>query len=116
MDNLKQVIIIRRDLNMNKSKMVAQGCHASLAAFLSLKSSKQKELSNSPFAKVTLQAESEEHLIELYYKALKSGLPCSLIRDSGKTYFHGVPTLTAVAIGPASIDDIDKITGTLKLY
>ena len=30
----KQVIVIRKDLNMRKGKMVAQGAHASMAAIL----------------------------------------------------------------------------------
>ena len=29
---LKQVIIVRKDLNMRKGKMIAQGAHASLTA------------------------------------------------------------------------------------
>ena len=32
----KQVIVIRKDLNMRKGKMVAQGAHASLRAILKL--------------------------------------------------------------------------------
>ena len=32
----KQVIVLRKDLNMRKGKMVAQGAHASMAAILSL--------------------------------------------------------------------------------
>ena len=32
----KQVIIVRKDLNMRKGKMVAQGAHASMAAILNL--------------------------------------------------------------------------------
>ncbi|MFW6312039.1 MAG: peptidyl-tRNA hydrolase [Nanoarchaeota archaeon] len=32
----KQVIIIRKDLNMRKGKMVAQGAHASMAIFFDM--------------------------------------------------------------------------------
>ena len=31
---IKQVIVMRRDLNMRKGKMVAQGAHASMAVLL----------------------------------------------------------------------------------
>lgn len=122
----KQVIILRKDLNMRKGKMVAQGAHASFAAVLSRAASDGEFLRipldadigpwlSGKFAKITTGADNEAELIELYEKALAAGLPCSLIRDSGLTEFHGVPTLTACAIGPAEIPKIDPITSHLKL-
>ncbi|MFC1681606.1 peptidyl-tRNA hydrolase [Pseudomonadota bacterium] len=44
------------------------------------------------------------------------GLRSYLIRDSGRTEFGGVPTLTACAIGPDDSDKIDAVTKDLKLY
>ena len=38
-----------------------------------------------------------------------------LITDAGHTEFHGVPTRTCLAIGPAWSDEIDAITGGLQL-
>jgi len=38
-----------------------------------------------------------------------------VIVDSGLTEFHGVKTKTCLAIGPNKKEDIDKITGSLKL-
>ena len=35
-DKVKQVLLIRTDLNMRKGKMIAQGAHASMAAILNL--------------------------------------------------------------------------------
>lgn len=67
-------------------------------------------------AKVCLRVDSEEMLIEYHTKALQSGLKSFMIRDSGRTEFGGVPTLTACAIGPARMEQIDLITGELTLY
>ncbi len=67
-------------------------------------------------AKVCLRVDSEEMLIEYHNKALQSGLKSFMIRDSGRTEFGGVPTLTACAIGPAAVEEIDLITGELTLY
>ena len=67
------------------------------------------------FAKVCVRATSEEQLLELHAQAKKAGLPCAIIQDSGKTEFDGVATYTALAIGPALREDIDPITGDLKL-
>lgn len=123
----KQVIALRKDLNMRKGKMIAQGAHASMAAVLDRAQRSGRELSISlddpdigpwlegKFAKIAVGAESEAELVELYERALAAGLPCSLIRDSGLTEFAGVPTLTACAIGPAEISKIDPITSHLKL-
>jgi len=67
------------------------------------------------FAKIALGCDSEQELLSLHQQALNAGLPCALIRDAGLTEFAGVPTLTAVAIGPAEKSKIDKITQHLKL-
>ena len=67
------------------------------------------------FAKVVVYVNSEKELLDIYYKAYSAKLPCSLIQDAGATEFHGVPTYTAVAIGPDYPERIDPITGELKL-
>ena len=36
---VKQVIVMRKDLNMRKGKMIAQGSHASVNAILNLSAS-----------------------------------------------------------------------------
>ena len=67
------------------------------------------------FRKICLSVNSEEELLELHRKALEAGLRCSLIRDSGLTEFKGVPTLTALAIGPHSNEQINPLTRHLPL-
>jgi PTH2 family peptidyl-tRNA hydrolase len=63
------------------------------------------------FAKICLSLEDEPALLQAYEEARKRGLPCAIITDAGRTEFHGVPTKTAVAIGPAAVTEIDAITG-----
>jgi PTH2 family peptidyl-tRNA hydrolase len=63
------------------------------------------------FAKIVLSVESEDELLHAYELAKAAGLPTALIVDEGRTEFHGVPTKTTVAIGPAPSEEIDKITG-----
>jgi PTH2 family peptidyl-tRNA hydrolase len=123
----KQAIILRKDLNMRKGKMIAQGSHASMAAVLSraprteagwLIPSTDTDIEpwlSGRFAKIALGCDSEQELLTLHELALSAGLPCALIRDAGLTEFGGVPTLTAVAIGPAEKSKIDQITQHLKL-
>ena len=113
---MKQIIILRKDLNMRKGKMVAQGAHASLSSVLeNLDHPSVKQWLSSKFTKVTVSVNSEEELKEVYENAKKAGLIASLIVDEGLTEFHGIKTPTAVAVGPASPEELEPITGALKL-
>lgn len=117
---MKQVIIIRKDLNMRKGKMIAQGAHASMAAILGpdnqvLPIKDIKEWLDGSFTKICVYVESEQELHKLYMEAFNKLLPCSYIVDNGLTEFNGKPTATAVAIGPGRPELIDEITGSLPL-
>ncbi len=68
------------------------------------------------FKKVTVYVETEQELIDLYDTAQKAGIPSAIIKDAGLTEFGGVPTITAVGIGPGSEEEINTITGHLKLF
>lgn len=63
------------------------------------------------FTKIVLGVEDEADLLKARDLAEKARLPHALIQDIGKTEFNGVPTYTALAIGPALSDEIDCITG-----
>lgn len=122
----KQVIVLRKDLGMRKGKMVAQGAHASMAALLSVASTEAEAVRiplteavrpwlTGRFTKVCVSVGSEEALLDTYRRAKDRGLICALIQDSGLTEFGGVPTYTAVAIGPDEAQKIDPVTGELPL-
>lgn len=122
----KQMIILRKDLNMRKGKMVAQGSHASMSVLLQCGSRDgdklvfQMDERSEPwltgrFKKICVSVNSEKELLDLYQKAKEDGLLCSLIQDAGLTEFGGVPTYTAVAIGPDKNEIIEKLTGHLPL-
>lgn len=115
---MKQVIIIRKDLKMRRGKEIAQGSHASMAFLLNggFKSDDLTEWLQTGQTKICLQIHSEEELLELDRKAKEVGLNSYVITDAGRTEFGGVPTKTCMAIGPNKSEDIDKITGHLKLY
>ena len=120
--HVKQVILIRKDLKMRRGKEISQGAHASIS-FLSHKLRSGEPLSaaeqawiDGAFAKICLQVSSEEELKAAYEAAKAAGLVAHLITDSGATEFGGVPTPTAVAIGPDYSERIDPITRHLSLY
>ncbi|MBV9125666.1 MAG: aminoacyl-tRNA hydrolase [Planctomycetes bacterium] len=132
----KQVIVVRRDLKMRRGKEIAQGSHASVGAVLLIQRDAEvhhdssgragtygkevheaaEEWLHGQFSKICVRVDSEQELMEIFAAAQKARLPVKLITDSGRTEFHGVPTRTCLAIGPAWGEDIDKITGHLQLY
>jgi peptidyl-tRNA hydrolase, PTH2 family len=124
----KQVIVMRKDLGMRKGKMIAQGAHASMKVLLDAgtldEQRKHFQLETWPalaqwlggrFTKVCVSVDSEAALDAIVEKAGAAGVPCALIVDSGATEFHGVPTKTCCAVGPAWSDEVDAITGSLSL-
>lgn len=113
---MKQIIVIRKDLNMRKGKMCAQGAHASLKATLeNLEHPSVKEWLSGRFTKICVSVDSEQELFDVYNEAVQKGLIASLIIDAGLTEFGGVPTMTCIAVGPATSEELEPITGHLKL-
>jgi peptidyl-tRNA hydrolase len=87
---------------MGCGKCSTQAGHAFLGAYLQADSARQQSYhADGIGTKICLRASSEEALLKAYAKAQAHGLPCVLIEDTGRnTCFNGVPTLTAVGIGP----------------
>lgn len=142
---VKEFTIDGKKITPRKGKFCAQAAHASMKVILDLmewtKTSygygivneseaqyggdlklSERHISDSmkdwilgKFTKVCVSVNSEKELVDIYEKAKKAGLICSLITDAGLTEFNGVPTKTCCAIGPAWSDEIDEITGHLPL-
>jgi peptidyl-tRNA hydrolase, PTH2 family len=123
----KQVIVMRKDLGMRKGKMIAQGAHASLKVLTDRRRDVDDEtfaIALTPamaawlggrFTKVCVAVDSEAALVAVVERARAADVPVALIVDAGKTEFHGVPTKTCCAVGPAWSDEVDAITGELPL-
>ena len=110
----KQVIVVRKDLRLDKGKLASQVAHASLGSYKKASSKERTGWEQEGGKKVIVKVEDLKSLIGIFNKAKKEKLPCILIKDAGKT--HIPPgTITAVGIGPALEKDIDKITGKLKI-
>lgn len=127
MNDVKQVIVVRKDLNMRKGKIAAQVAHASMKFLvdnneaergdemvIKLSPAEAMWLSGS-FTKVVVGCDSEEALETLIFQAQLADVECHPIVDAGRTEFHGVATLTCAAFGPCTAEELDKITGNLKL-
>ncbi|MBD3387623.1 MAG: peptidyl-tRNA hydrolase [Candidatus Altiarchaeales archaeon] len=108
----KQVIAVRADLKMGKGKLAAQVAHAAVEA--ADKSRHKSQWKDEGQRKVVVKVSGEKELLRVLAEARDYGLPTSLIEDAGHTQLEP-GTKTAVGVGPAPEDDVDKITGKLKL-
>lgn len=123
--DIKQVIVIRRDLKMRRGKEVAQGAHASMAFLMDFLSTEtnahaffneaEKSWLSRGHKKICVRVNSKDELYEIHSHALAKGLKSFLIEDSGKTEFQGQVTPTCCAIGPDHSEKINSITGHLEL-
>jgi PTH2 family peptidyl-tRNA hydrolase len=126
-DRIKQVIIIRKDLHMRSGKIASQSAHASMKVFFDRMrkigpdnyqtgfTEDMESWFNGSFTKICVYVESEEEILELEKLANNANLPNAVITDNGWTEFHGVPTITCMAIGPTKSSLIDPITRELPL-
>lgn len=122
---IKQVIVVRKDLQMTKGKIAAQVAHASqyfmIATYdgsntLSVRLTKEEqEWLKGSHAKIVVYVNTEEELRELIRKGKDNGLTVRHVIDAGLTHFDNVPTLTCAAFGPHDEALLNPITGGLKL-
>ncbi len=111
---MKQVIIVRQDLKMDKGKCAAQCAHASVDSVL-LSSRKTIDLWKADgMKKVVLKVKSVRELMDYKKKAQKKGLVVAIIKDAARTFFKK-PTITCMALGPDDEDKIDSVTKDLKM-
>ena len=116
--NNKMVLVVRTDLGMGKGKSAAQCAHAAVECY-------RRALKETPLlvrqwevfgqAKVALKTDNEFELEELKLKAKKAGLVAYVVRDAGRTQVEE-GAATVLGVGPGPVEQVDKITGHLKLY
>ncbi len=110
----KQVLVVRKDLNLSRGKLAVQVAHAALGASEIADPKVKESWEREGAKKVVLEVENKEKLIKLYEKAKNMGLPAVLIKDAGLTE---IPpgTTTVLGIGPEKSEVIDKLTSSLPL-
>ncbi len=111
---MKQVILVRQDLKMDKGKLSVQVAHASVEATLNSSKTKIHEWKHEGMKKVVLKVKDLKELKQFLINAKSSGFTTGLIKDAGKTFFKR-PTITCLGIGPDDEEKIDSLTGNLKM-
>jgi PTH2 family peptidyl-tRNA hydrolase len=110
----KQVIVVRKDLKMDRGKLASQVAHASLEAYKKADNKIRERWEEEGSKKVVLKVESLKELMALKESVREMRIPYAVIRDAGKTQLEP-GTVTSLGIGPAEEEMVDKVTKDLKL-
>lgn len=111
------VLVVRNDLKMGKGKIAAQCGHAAVDAYkTAIKTipALVRQWESRGCAKIAVKCDSKAELLEIRRQANARGFNTSMIRDAGRTQIEP-NSITVLAIGPAKVNDLDNVTGRLKL-
>jgi PTH2 family peptidyl-tRNA hydrolase len=116
-EEIKQVIIVRKDIKMGTGKLAAQVGHAAVMSYLETTKVNNKiaeEWLNTGGKKIVLKVENEESLRKLFGAFKYKKIPCALITDAGLTQLPP-GTVTALGVGPWATRELNPLTSMLKL-
>jgi peptidyl-tRNA hydrolase, PTH2 family len=111
---MKQVIVVNEALRLPCGKLAAQVAHAAVAVLLAADPDHVEAWLAAGMPKIVLQVNNEAELLAVYERAKDKQIPAELIRDAGKTVV-AAGTITCLGLGPAPREEIDSVTGSLKL-
>jgi PTH2 family peptidyl-tRNA hydrolase len=117
MFRFKQAIVVRADVPMSPGKMAAQVAHAAVSAAERTRAERPEWFHawmREGQKKVVLKVHDEDSLRRLKGEAEGLGMVCEIVSDAGLTE---IPpgTVTALGIGPAPAELVDRVTGRLSL-
>ncbi len=110
----KQCLVIRGDIRMSCGKISAQAAHAAIGAFERCDREIRERWLAEGQKKVVLKVKDERSLHELKILADARGIAAALIQDAGLTELPP-GTTTALGLGPARSEEMDRITSDLTL-
>ena len=114
----KVVVCIREDLGMSAGKVAAQTGHAIHALCRDCPQGPALdawENEDDGSAIICLAVPDMSELIRIKEKATEAGIPCFPVFDAGRTEVES-GTCTVMAVGPATNEELQPITGRLRLY
>ncbi len=117
-EEIKMVVVVRKDLDLGKGKMAAQAAHAAVtSAMYAMKHEKKmfhKWISEGQ-KKVVLRAENLKVLYSYRENLESAGIKTFLITDAGLTQ---IPPGTVTCFGTVPVESsvVDEITGDMPLF
>lgn len=128
MKDIKQVIVVRKDLNLKKTDLATQVATASMGFLLENNESERNDeitvkLSNEEaqwlngtFEKIIVGVDSEQDLRELMFRAELEGIGVYAVRGKTKGKHENDYVLMCAALGPDDSSVIGSVTGHLKSF
>ncbi|CAJ2510981.1 Uu.00g066060.m01.CDS01 [Anthostomella pinea] len=112
-EECKLVLVVRTDLGMTKAcyKTLSRAATKTPGAPAARILQRWERLGQ---AKIAVQTQSEDELLELMGRARSLGVTSEVIQDAGRTQIDP-GSLTVLGVGPAPKSLVDQITGGLKL-
>jgi len=122
----KQAIVVRADLKMSQAKFGVEIAHASVGAIyqtlanpIEISAYLSKETLSGWFSegfrKIILKVPSDKEILQLERKCKDLHIPHFVVYDFGLTELEP-NTLTCIGIGPDLNENVDKVTGRLRLW
>lgn len=109
---MKQITVVRRDLRMSVGKTASQVAHA-VVGVLRITESKTVDAWNAEgMPKIVLGVDTEDEMLELMARGKR--VKVFIVADAGRTEVEK-GTMTCFAFAPCKDEDIDDVTGGLKL-
>lgn len=110
----KQCIVVRDDLKLSSGKLAVQVAHAAVLALEQADKNVVRDWKKEGQKKVVLRTVGLRDLFILREVAKRMGIPSAVVVDAGLTEIPS-GTITALGLGPSSDNELDKVTGNLKL-
>lgn len=116
----KMIFVVNMELNMGRGKQCAQVAHAALGLYLKIQQSNVDEDQFKVYQwlsmgqkKIVVRGNNLQHIKQIQEAAEEVKIPTFLVSDAGCTQI-APGSKTVLAIFGAN-EEVDKITGTLKL-
>jgi|TARA_B110000467_G_scaffold164573_1_gene194361 peptidyl-tRNA hydrolase, PTH2 family len=115
--DLKMVFVVNHSLKMGKGKIAAQVGHGAVQSVMKAGAKKPEYLEAwlaSGQKKICVKGDDADHLSRIESQAKQNHILTSSVHDAGHTQIPS-GSFTILALGPAESNELEPITGALKL-
>ncbi|PRQ27543.1 putative aminoacyl-tRNA hydrolase [Rosa chinensis] len=112
-EELKMVLVVRRDLKITTGKIASQCAHAATGMYAELMQSRRsllRQWEENGQPKIVVTCKNQQEMNKLKEAAEGIGLPTFVVADAGRTQVVS-GSKTVLAVGPGPKELVDSVTG-----